>query len=189
MHNSSRTDFLSFEFQRYGLLLLNEDPKLPSVVGVGGDWQSLMSLIESRSVFYSKIYKNRVTYLSKELYFHLKPFRQRKNLTEIEGGICDFLNEVGEAEKDEIVSALMLGKDSYNLSMDSLFKSLYVTAIRRGRTINQQWSTLFWGTSDRWESDLSEEHKYYSAEESAHFIFEKLKSTFSEKQIYQFMNS
>ncbi|WP_150267290.1 hypothetical protein [Paenibacillus tepidiphilus] len=187
MQNNRRAELLTLEFQRYGLLLLNENPTLPSVIGVGGDWNSLMSLIESRTVFYSKIYKNKVTYLSRELYFHLKPFRQRKLFTESERKIYDFLNEVGEAEKDEIESVLLLSKDSYNYSMDALFKSLNVTAIRRGRTINQHWSTLIWGTSDRWEENLTEENKDYSIEESTRFIYEKLKGNFSERQIKQFM--
>ncbi|MHA6529941.1 AlkZ-related protein [Paenibacillus sp. BAC0078] len=187
MQEALASELLAAAFGRYGLLVVNEHPDLPSVIGAEGDWQALMGLLEARQVFYSKICKNRVTYLNKELYFHLKPFRQKKIFTETERRIYDFLDEAGEAEKDEIISVLMLSKASCNAAMDELTKSLDVTATRPGRTLNSTWSTLVWGTSRRWEEGLLEEPNSYSKEESVHYIRERLKGILSEKQIAQIL--
>ena len=65
-------------FAQAGLLLCNENPYLPSLPTVGGTWNDIVAMMETREVFYSKLYKGRVTYLSRALYYHLKPFRQRE---------------------------------------------------------------------------------------------------------------
>ena len=61
-------------FAQMGLLLCNENPYLPSLPTVGGTWNDIVAMMETREVFYSKLYKGRVTYLSRALYYHLKPF-------------------------------------------------------------------------------------------------------------------
>jgi hypothetical protein len=70
-------DALLTYFSQYGLLLCNENAALPYLELVGGSWNAVVSLMESGDVFYSRFYQNRVTYLSRELYAALKPYRRR----------------------------------------------------------------------------------------------------------------
>ena len=73
-------ELLKGYFSRNGFLLCNECRNMPSLFNVGGDWNSIVQLIEEGQVFYSKLYKGRVTYLSREFYAQVKPYRQRMEL-------------------------------------------------------------------------------------------------------------
>ena len=59
------------------MLLCNQSAQLPYLELVGGDWNAIVSLMEGGNAFYSRFYKNRVTYLSPDLYYALKPHRRR----------------------------------------------------------------------------------------------------------------
>lgn len=62
-------------FSCHGLLLCNEDRDLPWLDSVGGDWNAVVALIEDRQVFWSKLWRGKVTYLSRACYWQLKPYR------------------------------------------------------------------------------------------------------------------
>ncbi|MCI9264047.1 MAG: hypothetical protein HFF06_05685 [Oscillospiraceae bacterium] len=71
-------DLLRGYFAQNGILLYNENRELPSLSSIGGQWNDIVALMENREVFYSKLYKGRVTYLSREFYYHVKPLRRRE---------------------------------------------------------------------------------------------------------------
>ncbi len=146
---------LKSEIQSMGMLFLNVNRYFPSVCGLGGDWDTIMSLIEDREVFFSKLYKNRTTYLSKEMYFYLKRFKQRGRLSETEQKICNFLDESNGADSEIIKSCLLLSDKAFDIAMNRLLRDLHVTVLSRGKRLNEQWTTLVWGTYRQWEEDCS----------------------------------
>ena len=98
-------------FSEYGLLLCNENTELPYLELVGGSWNAVFSLMESGDVFYSRLYKNRTTYLSRTLYFALKPYRQRLlRLDATSLRLLEFLRAAGEASAEEMQAACLLEK-------------------------------------------------------------------------------
>lgn len=148
-----RKELLSSYFERNGMLLCNESKDLPYLESVGGDWNSILALIEEGQVFYSKLYKGRVTYLSKEFYANMKPYRQRlERLSPTARAIYELLAEIGSANTEEIKRVLLIPGKAFTQSMNELFKELLVTAIQRDRTMNDNWSSFHWGTYEQWES-------------------------------------
>ncbi|MBE6011362.1 MAG: hypothetical protein E7234_02250 [Lachnospiraceae bacterium] len=112
-------------FYHHGLLLCNENKELPSLSSVGGDWNSIVIMIEQGEIFYSKLYKGRVTYLSQDFYAQIKPFRQRLNtVSPISRDIFDFLNKKEYADTAEIKNIFMLLGKEFPKAMDELFKEL-----------------------------------------------------------------
>lgn len=57
---------------RYGMVGCNPCPYLRSIDEVGGSWQAAMELIETKKLFYTKVFRHRTVYLSVELYGLLK---------------------------------------------------------------------------------------------------------------------
>lgn len=148
----AREKMLLSYFQSSGLLLCNESRDLPSLDPVGGDWGSIVALIEKGQVYYSKLYKGRVTYLSAAFYAQVKQYRQRLDkVSPTARSVFEFLGEAGKANTSEIKSILMLSGKAFSQSMNELFKELLVTAIERDRTMNVNWSSFYWGTFHTWE--------------------------------------
>lgn len=141
--------------QSTGILFLNENRYLPSVSGLGGDWNTVMRLILEREIYLSKLYMNRTTYLSKEMYFYLKRFKQTGLLSDTEQKIYCFLEESGGADTEMLKNSLMLPDKDFNISMNSLLKNLYVTALGPVKRLNENWTTLLWGTYRQWEEGCS----------------------------------
>ena len=147
-------EMLEVYFLRHGLLFCGASRDFPSLYSVGGDWDAIVSFIEEGQVFYSKFYKNRVTYLSREFYANVKQYRQRIELVSTTAtDIFTFLETVGTANTKEIKQTLRLSNQSYTNAMLELSKELLVTAIRRDETMNQHWSSFCWGTWSRWEAE------------------------------------
>jgi len=133
-------------FSRNGVLLCNNNKELPSLFDVGGDWNSIIALIEQGEVFYSKIYKSRVTYLSHDFYYLVKPYKQRADkLSSGSKELFEFINTAGPVNTKEIKNRLMLSAKLFSSCMDELFKELLVTAVQRDETMNQNWSYLLMG--------------------------------------------
>lgn len=150
--NHEKIMFLQLYFGNNGLLLCNENKDLPSLDTVGGDWNSIVSLIEQGEVFYSKLYKGRVSYLSQELYYQIKPYKQRtEKLTVKSKEILDFIEAAGLANTQQIKNTLMLSAKVLTACMDELFTELFVTATQRDRTMNDNWCSFRWGTFEHWE--------------------------------------
>ena len=98
-------------FGENGLLLCNENPALPYLDLVGGNWNAIVSLMESGDVFYSRLFHHRVTYLSRALYFAMKTYRQRmQHLDATSVRLLEFLRAVGEANAEEMQAALFMEK-------------------------------------------------------------------------------
>lgn len=126
---------------------------MPSLFNVGGDWNSIVQLIEEGQVFYSKLYKGRVTYLSREFYAQVKPYRQRMELISSHSRlIYNLLDTIGYANAQDIKRLLNLSNKVYTDAMHELSQELLITAIHRDKTINQNWSSFYWGTYKTWES-------------------------------------
>lgn len=149
---SIQESLLKSYFHNHGLLLCNDNKILPSLSSVGGDWNSIVAMIEQGEVFYSKLYQGRVTYLSQNFYAQIKPFRQRfDSISQTGREIYDFLDKKEYADTAEIKNIFMLSGKEFSKNMDELFKALLVTAIKRKDTINANWSSFYWGTYKTWE--------------------------------------
>lgn len=145
-------------FSRHGLLLCNEDRDLPWLDSVGGDWNAVVALIEDRQVFWSKLWRGKVTYLSRACYWQLKPYRQR--LSRVPPGsreAYDLLADAGPLSTEELKRLLRFSGREYGKVMDPLFKELLVTAVERERTIADNWSSFRWATCQTWEAGSTPE--------------------------------
>lgn len=175
-----RKELLFSYFGSNGILLCNESKELPYLDSVGGDWNSITALIEEGQVFYSKLYKGRVTYLSMEFYANMKPYKQRlERISPTARMIYDFLSEIGTANTAEIKRVRSIPDKVFTESMNELFKELLVTAIKRDRTMNVNWSSFYWGTFEKWESL----HPIIDAELSMDILRGQTKALLTEKKL------
>lgn len=173
-------------FLRNHILLCNDNAYLPSLNDVGGDWNAIIHLIETREVVYSKAYRKRTTYLSPALYAMLKPYKQRFNkLTETSKNIYNFLSACGPMSTQEIKDALMLSSKSFGSAFDPLLTELFVTAMERDRTMNETWSSFLWGTYAQWEATLH--HPLPKVEASDANLIALLSHLMAEKEIAALM--
>lgn len=141
-------ELLNSYFASNGILLCNESKELPYLEGVGGSWNGIVSLIEEGSVFYSKLYRGRMSYLSRAFYANVKPYKQRvEKVSPTALQIYSFLEDVKVASTEDIKALLHLSGKTFSKSMDELFRELLATAIKRDRTL-----TFCWGISDTWEA-------------------------------------
>ncbi|MCG8513619.1 MAG: hypothetical protein MI740_05720 [Halanaerobiales bacterium] len=140
------------EINENGILLLNSTPEMPNITDLGGDWNLVMLLIEKREIFVSKLYKGKTTYLSREMYYMLKDKIRNTDLNEEEGRVFNFIESNDNV--DTKVLKLFLGYNSKHINkiLLSLQKKLMITVLRRGETLNKNWSTYYWGTYKQWEN-------------------------------------
>lgn len=165
------------------LFLCNADQRLPSLDEMGGDWNLIMKLIETRKVFYSKLYKNRVTYLSSELYWAIKPYKQRwEKLSQTSKEIFEFVDEFGEVTTPELKNALLLSNKTFTKCMNELTKELFVTAVAKDRTINNNWSSFYWGTYKFWEKNA------IKCPSHSKDVYSILAPVFTEREIQKLLN-
>ena len=167
-------------FAHNGMLLCNESAELPFLDLVGGNWNAIVSLMESGDVCYSRFYKNRVTYLSRELYLALKPFRRRaEKLTPQSERLLAFLEAAGEASAEQMQNACMLEKKAQSGALNLLVSELLVTVLRRDVTIHESWCTFCYGTSQRWEEKLTTQLTTQDEREAEQILLRQL----SQKQV------
>lgn len=160
------------------LFLCNDDGRLPSFAQISGNWDELMGLVEQRKFFYSRLYKNRVTYLSERLYWCVKPYKQRLDrLSPKARELFEFIDGFGEITTSEIKNALMLSSKDFSKCINELAKELLVTAVAKEREINNNWSSFYWGTYRLWERTA---RKYEPDEGEAYAILEEM---FSDREI------
>lgn len=143
-------DYLKFA----GILLCNVNTFLPSLSDVGGEWNDIVSLMEKREAFYCKVYRKRVTYLSKEVYFLLKQCRERPPLHSGNLTLYDFLKVNGPADTETLKQAGLLEKKEFAKSFDFLLENRYITMVKNREIINENWSTFIWGVAEEWEKDV-----------------------------------
>lgn len=178
--NEDKISLLQLYFSRNGLLFCNGSKDLPGIYSVGGDWNSIVALMECGEVFYSKLYKNRTSYLSRELYYQIKPFRHRvKNLSVKSKQIYEFIEAADLTGTQEIKNALMMSSKEFAACMNELHKELFVTAIKRERTLNENWCSFYWGTYHCWE----QLKPYVGAEPKLETISALLSKIMTDKQV------
>ena len=173
-------------FSQNGLLLCNENAELPYLDLVGGSWNAIVSLMERGDVFYSRFYKNRVTYLSRELYLTLKPFRRRaERLTPQSERLLAFLEAAGEANAEQMQNACVLEKKAQTEALNLLVSELFVTVLRRDVTIHESWCTFCYGTSQRWEAKQTIQVTSQDEREAEQILLRQL----SQKQVNSLLHA
>lgn len=170
-------------FLENGLLLCNENAELPYLELAGGTWNAIISLIESGDVFYSRLYRNRVTYLSRALYFAMKPHRRRMQYLDATSlRLLEFLRAAGEANAEEMQAACLLEKKAQTKALNQLVCELLVTVSRRDVTIHETWCTFRYCIAEAWEHKQSGGANADEAE-ARHLLSRQL----SEKQIQKLL--
>ena len=139
-------------FAENGMLLCNESRELPYLDLVGGSWNAIVSLMEHGEVCYSRLYQDRVTYLSRALYTAMKPYRQRLlRLDEPSRRLLEFLRATGEANAEQMQAACLLERKVQAAALNALVSELFVTVSRRDVTIHESWCTFFYCPVELWE--------------------------------------
>lgn len=138
-----------------GILLVNENRYLPSLADLGGEWYEIAQLVERREAFYSKVYRNRTTYLSAEVYFLLKAIRPEVPVRGESAVIYDFIREFGSTDTTTIKQAVLIDDRRFGHAFDFLLQHLLVTVLRTGRVLNPNWSTYVWGMAKEWEEQAA----------------------------------
>lgn len=145
---------LLFYLETNGILLCNQNPFLPALEDIGCGWKDVTELIDSHELFYSKVFKGRTTYLSVEAYLLLKAVREEKPLTSQAEYVFSLLDGNPPADIRFLKAAaapVLSGKD-FREAFDFLLRNLYITAVRNGRQLNENWSEFLYGTAKQWES-------------------------------------
>ena len=143
-------------FADNGMLLCNESSELPYLDLVGGNWNTIVTLMERGEVFYSRLFRGRVTYLSRALYCAMKQYRQRQTrLDEPSHRLLEFLRAVGEASAEEMQAACLLEKKAQTNALNLLVSELYATVSRRDVTIHESWCTFRYCLAEAWEQKAS----------------------------------
>lgn len=143
---------LSAYFSENGMLLCNESSELPYLDLVGGNWNAIVSLMERGEVCYSRLYRGRVTYLSRALYYAVKPYRQRlTHLDEPSRRLLEFMRAAGEVSAEEMQAACLLEKKAQTNALNQLVSELFATVSRRDVTIHDCWCTFRYCLAETWE--------------------------------------
>ena len=166
-------------FGENGLLLCNENPALPYLDLVGGNWNAIVSLLESGDAFYSRLFHHRVTYLSRALYFAMKPYRQRmQHLDAASVRLLEFLRAVGEANTEEMQIACFMEKQTQTKALEQLVDEMFVTVSSRDKTIHETWCTFRYCLAEHWE-----EKQQVPPQAKIDLAIGLLEKHFTEKQI------
>lgn len=165
-----------------GFLLLNKNKEAPSIIGEGGNWQMAMDLLDQQHVFYSRFYNNKVTYLSKELYYCLRDSLHNFFLTEEEQDLFELLSSSNGLPPKLIRQILTIDRISLNKSLHKLSKNLLITVIAPGEPINDTWSQLEWGTYEQWETKANLSYDYTITHKN-NIIKEKLSPYLSQRKL------
>lgn len=137
--------------KKNGFLVLNHTTEFPNVMDIGGDWYTVLQLIEERHIFACKLIKGRTTYLSKQLYYALKSFIQSDILTEQEEKIYSFIETNKDVNTKILKFALNLDSKSFKKALDKMQKNLLITVLHGDQSLTKSWSTYCWGTFSQWE--------------------------------------
>jgi len=123
------------------------------------------------------VFRKRTTYLSKDLYKMLKPYKQDIIiLPQKSRMIYDFLQKYGVSNTKIIKEILGLSTSTFNFYFSHLLREMLVTAIDRDNTMNMSWSSFNWGLYSQWEVD----NRYVEDKE---FLYEILRRQLSQKEI------
>ena len=167
-----------------GILLCNTNPLLPALEDIGCTWQDVTELIDSHGLFYSKAFQGRTTYLSPEAYYLLKRIRRQRSLTEPAKKLLALLRENPGSETELLKELSALPGKEYQTGFELLLKNLYVTALRNGRYLQENWSSFLYGTAEQWEKDAPNR---YGCEAPRERLWKLLSAVMTEKQFLSFI--
>lgn len=135
-----------------GILSCNENPYLPCLSDVGCVWADMTALVDRHALFYAKVYRKRVVYLSPEVYYLLKACRAQRPMGPDAERLYALLDGAPPIEAGDLREIAQMGQAQLAKALDFLLENLYVTALGDGRYINQNWSTFRYGTAKAWEA-------------------------------------
>lgn len=135
-----------------GILGCNVNPYLPALDDVGLCWKDMTQALDRHEFFYTKAYRRRVAYLSPQVYYLLKRCRPQKPMTGDAAAICALLEQAGPMETEDLRRLSGLPTPGYVKAFDFLLENLYVTALKNGHFISENWSGLFYCTAAAWEA-------------------------------------
>ncbi len=144
--SSSLADYLSFA----GILAMKPNPQIPCLADVGFTWDDAVALINARGLFYCKVYRARVTFLSLEAYALLRQLHRPTPLTPLAREVLSLLQEAGPLEIRAIRTLLPLSGAAAEGAINLLLRELLVTAVQGGRKVYGDWSTLVYGAVEGW---------------------------------------
>lgn len=174
---------------KHGLLLLNSTDEYYNVMDCGGDWFTMIRLIEDRQVFVSKLYKGRTTYLSKELYYALHALRSDENvMSEDEQRVYDFISSCTNVDMDLLKIALNMDRKIIRKTLDGMMKKLLLTVLSGGKRLTDSWSSYYFGTYEQWEK--SDQGAIHMEKETAREVVNGcLGKLLSDKQIENILSN
>lgn len=167
-----------------GILLCNANPYLPALEDVGCAWQDVTELIDNQLLFYSKAYKKRTAYLSREVYYLLKAVKPQKPLTPTAETLYGLLEQIPTAETSFLKRVSALSAKEYSQGFDFLLQNLYITAVKNGMALNENWSAFYYGTATEWEKNSPD---IYACADPLARLWEILSHTMTEKQFRAFI--
>ena len=167
-----------------GILLCNANPYLPALEDVGCVWQDVTELIDNHLLFYSKAYQKRTAYLSREVYYLLKAVKPQKPLIPAAEALYGLLEQVPMAETSFLKRVSTLSAKEYSQGFDFLLQNLYITAVKNGTALNENWSTFYYGTAKEWEKNSA---NIYFCDDPVARLWDILSHTMTEKQFSTFI--
>lgn len=163
-----------------GILSCNENPYLPCLSDVGCTWSDMTELVDRHAIFYTKVYRKRVVYLSPETYYLLKPCRPVRPMNADAHKLYDLLDGAPPIEAGDLRELAQMGQAELAKALDFLLEHLYITALGNGRVINPNWSTFRYGTAKAWEALTPPPPQVNAPRER---LFERLGRSMAEKEI------
>ena len=145
-------DALEQYLNAMGIIGCNVNPYLPALDDLGFCWQDMTALLDRQGLFTAKVYRRRTVYLSPEVYHLLRQLRARRPMPPDAAALHAVLGGSPPLETGELKRLSRLDGRTYAKSFDFLMEHLYITAIRSGRRLNENWSTLLYGTAEAWEA-------------------------------------
>jgi hypothetical protein len=137
-----------------GFIMLNDNPKYPSICGMGGGWSESIYLINSRGAFLTKLIEDKTTLISPKLYFSIRACQKNMILNDDERIILDFIRENEPVDMKMLKFFITNGDKEIKKALNSLQNKLLITVLGEGKRISDSWGTYLWGTSQTWESGL-----------------------------------
>lgn len=169
---SQKYEMIKNVLRENGYLLLNSDSKHLNIMDLGGDWQDLVDLINSREGFITKRIKHKTTILSRKAYFSLKSrLRKEPLLTDTQSLIYDFVLVNGNVNSILLKQCLPISKKEIDKSLAELQNILLVSVIGESRRIKDSWGEYIYSTSSEWEQGVVND----SSEAELEMEYEKIK--------------
>ncbi len=135
-----------------GVLACNENPHLPALDQVGFTWGDMTALLDRQGLFLSKCGWGRTVYLSPQVYYLAARCRPRRPMPPEAAALYQLLAEAGPLETEELKRLSLLDGKGYTKAFTFLLKYRWATALKNGRVLGDNWSTLRYGTAEAWEA-------------------------------------